>query len=367
MLRQDKTHSWENVRDIMGQLYLASFGSSEWVILALWFVAVAAPIVSSYRNKTPVALGISVGLLLGYIVQYAYVILVSQYGFDIKFVWYDFWLMPNRVDSVAHFPTLFTSGFLHSMNDVVHVLGNVLVIALVGIPLEQRLGTKRFTVIYVAGLLGGSIAWVLFNSDSGTPAWGASGAAYGLLGAYLSGWPRDEIPFPLILIRPWPVTVIALFYFGFELIRAFNAVGLGGYSTVAHMAHIGGFVLAYALVPSVAKGGPYPLGIVDGGPKGFGSSRAKFDQMKSSMVDLSAIKDPWTEIGLEVPKELREPLRKLNEAGDEAETRIAWMEHIAGVGVCPVCLAPLGMVERKTGPQLQCSKEPKHLSWPKQG
>ncbi len=351
----------------MGQLYLASFGSSEWVILALWFVAVAAPIVSSYRNKTPVALGISVGLLLGYIVQYAYVILVSQYGFDIKFVWYDFWLMPNRVDSVAHFPTLFTSGFLHSMNDVVHVLGNVLVIALVGIPLEQRLGTKRFTVIYVAGLLGGSIAWVLFNSDSGTPAWGASGAAYGLLGAYLSGWPRDEIPFPLILIRPWPVTVIALFYFGFELIRAFNAVGLGGYSTVAHMAHIGGFVLAYALVPSVAKGGPYPLGIVDGGPKGFGSSRAKFDQMKSSMVDLSAIKDPWTEIGLEVPKELREPLRKLNEAGDEAETRIAWMEHIAGVGVCPVCLAPLGMVERKTGPQLQCSKEPKHLSWPKQG
>ena len=54
-----------------------------------------------------------------------------------------------------------------------HVLGNVLVIALVGIPLEQRLGTKRFTIIYVTGLLGGSIAWVLFNSGSGTPSWGA--------------------------------------------------------------------------------------------------------------------------------------------------------------------------------------------------
>ena len=364
MLRQDKTLSLVNVGRAMGQLYLSTFGYSEWVFLILWFAAVAAPIVYSFRNKTPIALGISVGLLLGYIVQYAFVVFVS-YGFEFKFVWFDFWLIPSRLDSPSHLHTIFTAGFLHSMNDVTHVLGNVLVIALVGIPLEQRLGTKRFTFIYVAGLLGGSVAWVLFNGGSNTPSWGASGAAYGLLGAYLAGWPRDEIPFPLILIRPWPVTIIALFYFGFELIRAFNTVGLGGYSTVAHMAHIGGFVLAYALLPLAAKGGPYPLGVIDGGPKGFGNGRAGFEQMKSSMVDLSSMEDPWTELGLEVPKNLREPLQKLKEAGDEAETRIAWMEHIAEAGDCPVCLAPLGMVERRTGPQLQCSKEPKHLAWPK--
>lgn len=364
MLRQDKTHSRANVRGCMGQMHLSAFSLSEWVLLILWFAAVIAPIAYSYRNKTPVALGISVGLLLGYIVQYTFVVLRS-YGFELEFVWFDFWLIPVRLDSPIYYHTMFTAGFLHSMTDVTHVLGNVLVIALVGIPLEQRLGTKRFTMIYVAGLLGGSLAWVYFNSGSQTPSWGASGAAYGLLGAYLAGWPKDEIPFPLILIRPWPVTVIALFYFGFELIRAFNTVGLGGYSTVAHMAHIGGFVLAYALVPLVAKGGPYPLGVIDGGPKGFGNSRAGFEQMKSSMVDLSNIDDPWTELGLEVPKKIREPLRKLKEAGDEAETRIAWMEHIAEAGDCPVCLAPLGMVERRTGPQIQCSKEPKHLAWPK--
>lgn len=364
MLRQDNTHSWLNPRGIMGQLYLTTFDAFDWFLLLLWFTAIVYPIVYSYRNKTPIALGISVALLLGYIVQYTFRVLVS-YGIQPQFVWNDFWLIPNRLDSLSHLHTLFTAGFLHSMGDVTHVLGNVLVIAMVGIPLEQRLGTKRFTVIYVAGLLGGSVAWVLFNADSTTPSWGASGAAYGLLGAYLSGWPKDEIPFPLILIRPWPVTVIALFYFGFELIRAFNAVGLGGYSTVAHMAHIGGFVLAYALVPFVAKGGPYPLGVVDGGPKGFGTSRAGFEHMKSTMVDLSKLEDPWTELGLEVPRELREPLRKLIEAGDEAETRIAWMEHIAETGDCPVCLGPLGMIERRTGPLIQCSKEPKHFMWPK--
>ena len=366
MLRQDKTHSRANGRGCMGQLYLTTFGASEWIILGVWILAVVSPIAYSIRNKTPIALGISVGLLLGYIVQYAFVVMAS-YGLEFRFVWFDFWLIPKRLDSVVYYPTLFTAGFLHSMSDVTHVLGNVLVIALVGIPLEQRLGTKRFTIIYVTGLLGGSIAWVLFNSGSGTPSWGASGAAYGLLGAYLSGWPRDEIPFPLILIRPWPITIIALFYFGFELVRAFNTVGLGGFSTVAHMAHIGGFVAAYALLPLVARGGPYPMGVVDGGPKGFGPSRAGFDQIKSTMVDVSDIDDPWTELGLDVPKNLREPLRKLKEAGDEAETRIAWMEHIAEAGDCPVCLAPLGMVERRTGPQLQCSKDPKHLSWPKHG
>ena len=55
----------------MGQLYLTTFGASEWLILILWLLAVATPIAYSFRNKTPIALGISVGLLLGYIVQYA--------------------------------------------------------------------------------------------------------------------------------------------------------------------------------------------------------------------------------------------------------------------------------------------------------
>ena len=238
----------------MGQMLMATFGPIEWVLLAIWIVVISAPIVYSLKNKTPVPLGISVALLLGYIVQYSFVVMEKN-DIEIQFVWADFMLIPTRIDSPTWLHTLASAGFLHSQSDVTHVLGNVLVIALVGIPLEQRLGTNRFIVVYVLGLLGGSVAWVLFNIDSSTPSWGASGAAFGLLGAYLSGWPRDEIPFPLILIRPWPVTIIALFYFGFELVRAFSTVGLGTYSTVAHMAHIGGFVLAYAAVPFIARTG----------------------------------------------------------------------------------------------------------------
>ena len=50
-----------------------------------------------------------------------------------------------------------------------HVLGNVVILALVGVPLEQRLGTKRFALIYFIGLLGGSLGWVVFNADSYSP------------------------------------------------------------------------------------------------------------------------------------------------------------------------------------------------------
>ena len=76
------------------------------------------------------------------------------------------------------------------------------------------------------GLLGGSIAWTVANGGSVTPALGASGAAFGILGAYLCGWPEDEVMFPMILIRKWPVQFIALFYFGFEIYKAWQVYGL---------------------------------------------------------------------------------------------------------------------------------------------
>ena len=51
-------------------------------------------------------------------------------------------------------------------------------------------------------------------------------------------------------------------------------------------------------------------------------------------------------------------------SADEPETRLAWMEHIAEVAECPDCQAPIGVVERSSGPQIQCSVEPEHLNWP---
>lgn len=340
------------------------FSLEELSVLVLWMMAITIPIVYAFRTDTSLAMGITVSVLLGSVVQVLWSLLAS---WDVVYfwVWSDFVLVPARTNGAPDFwHTLISAGFLHSQYDLTHVLGNVIILALVGVPLEQRLGRGRFALVYIVGLLGGSLCWTVFNSGSTTMALGASGAAFGLLGAYLSGWPKDEIPFPLLIIRPWPVVFIALLYFGMELIRALSTMDSGQSSGIAHMAHIGGFVAAYALLPLIARGGPVELGVVDGGPSGQDAVSARLRKMKATMVSLDDLADPWTERGIAIPKHLREPFKNLLQAGDEPETRMAWMEHIANAGACPTCDGSLGLVERQSGPRLQCSTSSEHFEWP---
>ena len=344
----------------MGYL-MSHFGPFEWIILLTWFAVIIGPLIYAKINETSYALSLTVSVLFGYLIQVLWS-LFAQWELVQHWVWADFVLIPSRTSSPMWFHTLFSAGFLHA--DALHVLGNTVILALVGIPLEQRLGGKRYLQIYFIGLFGGSFAWYIFNLDSNSPSLGASGAAFGLLGAYLAVWPRDEIPFPLILIRKWPVTLIALLYFALEIIRAYDAMALGKGTNVAHMAHIGGFIATYLVLPIVAKGGPFALGIDDGGPTGQSSLSLRMKQMKSSMVNLAELPDPWSAGGFDVPKNVKEIIQKLRDSGDEAETRIAWMEHLANQSECPVCGEQIGMVERNDGPTIQCGTEPNHFHWP---
>ena len=340
---------------------MSVFGIAEWFLLLLWFAVLIGPLIYAKINETSYALSLTVSVLFGYVIQVFWT-LFAQWGLVEYWVWSDFVLIPSRASSPLWIHTLFSAGFLHA--DALHVLGNTVILALIGIPLEQRLGGKRYLQIYFIGLFGGSFAWYIFNSASNAPSLGASGAAFGLLGAYLAGWPKDEIPFPLILIRKWPVTLIALLYFALEIMRAYDAMALGKGTNVAHMAHLGGFVATYLALPLVAKGGPYALGVDDGGPSGQSLLSLRMKQMKSSMISITDLPDPWSAGGFELPKNAKETLQKLRASGDEAETRIAWMEHLANQSECPVCGEDIGMVERKDGPTIQCSKEPQHFHWP---
>jgi membrane associated rhomboid family serine protease len=94
-----------------------------------------------------------------------------------------------------------TSGFLHG--SLMHLAFNMYGLWVLGRPLEEGLGKARFALIYLAGLLGGSLA--VLAIDFAQPTLGASGAVLGLAGAmaavlWARGVPLTQSPLTLILV-----------------------------------------------------------------------------------------------------------------------------------------------------------------------
>jgi membrane associated rhomboid family serine protease len=79
---------------------------------------------------------------------------------------------------------MITAGFVHSPDSFWHILLNVYSIYIFGRVIEPMLGPVRFLVLYLVSIFGGS-AMVLWLSEPVVPVVGASGAFFGLMGAYL--------------------------------------------------------------------------------------------------------------------------------------------------------------------------------------
>jgi membrane associated rhomboid family serine protease len=77
---------------------------------------------------------------------------------------------------------LITSAFLHG--SILHIALNMYALYLFGPPVEAALGRVRFLALYLLSALGGSAVSYAFANPA-TPSLGASGAVFGLLGAYL--------------------------------------------------------------------------------------------------------------------------------------------------------------------------------------
>lgn len=78
---------------------------------------------------------------------------------------------------------MLTAGFVHDWSGPMHILFNSYAIWIFGRALEPMLGTLRFLLLYLTSIVGGSVA-VLWLSDPQIPVVGASGALFGLMGAY---------------------------------------------------------------------------------------------------------------------------------------------------------------------------------------
>ena len=77
---------------------------------------------------------------------------------------------------------MITALFVHSPTSFLHILFNMFSLFIFGPIMEQMLGRVRFLALYLLSGFGGSVAVLLIAP--GTPVVGASGAIFGLLGAY---------------------------------------------------------------------------------------------------------------------------------------------------------------------------------------
>jgi membrane associated rhomboid family serine protease len=149
--------------------------------------------------------------------------------------------------------TLITHMFLHA--DIVHFGGNMLMLAIVGLVAEEKIGSTKFVLFYfLSGLCTIPFGFLMeFMTNTLVTLLGASGAIYGVmfLAATVAGW--EEVPAILIPILNFiaipivlftfknikvPMFVAMLFYFLMNFITMFYNLPY----SIGELAHFGGLI-----------------------------------------------------------------------------------------------------------------------------
>lgn len=149
---------------------------------------------------------------------------------------------PERDLSAFLFAVL-VSIFLHA--GILHIAMNMLFLWVFGNNVEDFLGPVKYLLFYLLGGVAAAFAHVLTHADATQPAVGASGAVAAVMGAYLVLFPRARIRvlvpifilLSLVQVSAW--AVLGVWFVYQFLIGAQEAVGA---TSVAWMAHVGGFV-----------------------------------------------------------------------------------------------------------------------------
>ena len=207
--------------------------------------------------------------------------------------------------------TLISSMFMHG--SPMHLLMNMIILILLGVPFEDRIGSKSFLRIYLisgffGSLLTGSIS--LWNGDEvDTIHIGASGAVFGIMGAFVLLYPRLEIPMLLgpIFMHRVPVFLSTLVFVAMETLY----VALGTSDGIGHGTHMASFIAGVFLAPYYSN---------------------KTDDNESSIdFDTSQLSKVFekTKIG--------EHELQMIEESDEPELVSAWVEKFWEIQKCPDC------------------------------
>jgi membrane associated rhomboid family serine protease len=223
--------------------------------------------------------------------------IILELGFSPIYLSADYW---------PHCYTLITSMFVHG--DFGHIIMNLLVLVLIGYSFEQRVGRSKFLLIYlITGIIG-----AIFNWGATILLIGASGAIFGILGAYAVAYPKDRVMLPMgIIFMRVPVLVGAIVLALIETLY----VAIGATSGVSHLAHLGGFVGGVLFLP-LLKAKP--------------ARELKAKGIKGKGIDFGLLQSLSSNPG---QLELIERIK----VEELSEVRRAWLVYLLNSLKCPKC------------------------------
>lgn len=137
-----------------------------------------------------------------------------------------------------------TYTFLHG--SFVHILMNMLGLFFLGPELERTMGTRTFTAMLAfCGILGG-LGWLLLTYPYEGVCVGASGAIFGLIGAFAGLFPNRQLTLLVFFILPvtMPAWLLAVLFGLMQLAYLLNP----GPSGIAYAAHLAGGIAGYIFV-----------------------------------------------------------------------------------------------------------------------
>jgi membrane associated rhomboid family serine protease len=141
--------------------------------------------------------------------------------------------------------TLLTSLFFHS--SVLHILGNMIFLYVLGDNVEDAMGPLHFLLFYLCCGIASGVVFAYAAPGAVTPLVGASGAISGVCAAYLLLYPHATI-FGLALGFV-PIRAPAWSFIGAWIVLQVLNAYFGELDHVAWVAHVGGIAAGLLLTP----------------------------------------------------------------------------------------------------------------------
>jgi membrane associated rhomboid family serine protease/Zn-finger nucleic acid-binding protein len=148
-------------------------------------------------------------------------------------------LVPSNLLRGEGLHTVVTHGFLHL--GLIHLVGNAYMLWIFGDNVEDKIGVKRFLVLFMLALVVGGLTHAL--DGSALPMVGASGAVSGVMAAYFVMFPRVKLRLVWFFI---PFKLSIAWYFGGWLVLQ-SVMAMLHAPSVAWLAHLGGAAMGLVI------------------------------------------------------------------------------------------------------------------------